>query len=324
DAFSESSSIVSGLGLEDMHHAVGQNTRRNSDSSLSEETILEHLQVITPKAKFGGENKGHKEEVDTCAICYGEYEENKKIGKLQFGHLFHVDCIKSWLSPILNHFDSYYYPHQPQTTFGFVDEVAILNHFDSYYYPHQPQTTIGFVDEVAVLNHVDLYYDEVVILNHILPYYYPRQPQNHMFPTSPHSHIMHDILMNNSGDAFSESSFIVSGLGLEDMHHALEQNTNTNSGLGLSEETILEHLQVITPKAKFGGENKGQKEEVDTCAICYDVTTPLSTEPLSSINSSPSVDATPYRRLVGSLQYLAFTHPDIYFLRHKQAFLIHA
>ncbi|GKB47328.1 putative zinc finger, RING/FYVE/PHD-type containing protein [Tanacetum coccineum] len=128
---------------------------------------------------------------------------------------------------------------------------------------------LGFVDEVAILNHIDSYYDEVVILNHILPYHYPRQPQNHMFLASPHSHIMHDILMNNPDDAFPESSFIVSGLGLEDMHHALGENTSRNSGSGLSEETILEHLQVITPKAKFGGENKGQKEEIDTCAICY-------------------------------------------------------
>ncbi|GKC84663.1 hypothetical protein Tco_1140380 [Tanacetum coccineum] len=169
---------------------------------------------------------------------------------------------------ILNHIYSCYYLYQPQTTFDFVDEVAILNHSDSYYYPHQPQTTFGFVDEVAILNHFDSYYDEVVILNHILPYHYPRQPQNHMFLASPHSHIMHDILMNNPDDAFPESSFIVSGLGLEDMHHALGENTSRNSGSDLSEETILGHLQVITPKAKFGGENKGQKEEIDTCAIC--------------------------------------------------------
>nr|GEV26260.1 zinc finger, CCHC-type [Tanacetum cinerariifolium] len=99
DAFSESRFIVNGLVLEDMHHALGLNTSRNRGSGLSEETILEHLQVITPKAKFGKENKGQKEEIDTCAICYGEYEENKKIGKLQCGHLFHMDCIKNWLSP---------------------------------------------------------------------------------------------------------------------------------------------------------------------------------------------------------------------------------
>ncbi|PWA38272.1 zinc finger, RING/FYVE/PHD-type [Artemisia annua] len=98
EAFRESSLIVNGLELEDMHHALGLNTSINSSGSgLSEETIFEHLQVITRKAKFGGENKGEKEEIDTCSICYDEYEENDKIGKLQCGHLFDVECIKSWL-----------------------------------------------------------------------------------------------------------------------------------------------------------------------------------------------------------------------------------
>ncbi|PWA60531.1 zinc finger, RING/FYVE/PHD-type [Artemisia annua] len=91
EAFAESSFIVN-------DHALGLNTSINSSGSgLSEETILEHLQVITRKAKFGGENKGEKEEIDTCSICYDEYEENDKIGKLQCGHLFDVECIKSWL-----------------------------------------------------------------------------------------------------------------------------------------------------------------------------------------------------------------------------------
>lgn len=89
--------IMNSLELEDMHHAPGLNISINSGSGLSEETILERLQVITPKAKFGGENKGEKEEIDTCSICYDEYEENKKIGKMQCGHLFHLECIKSWL-----------------------------------------------------------------------------------------------------------------------------------------------------------------------------------------------------------------------------------
>ncbi|GKC50438.1 zinc finger, RING/FYVE/PHD-type containing protein [Tanacetum coccineum] len=82
---------------EDMHHAVGPDTSDNS-TGLSKETIMEHLQVSTLKTEIGGKGEGEKEEIDTCAICYGEYEESKKIGKLQCGHLFHVDCLISWLS----------------------------------------------------------------------------------------------------------------------------------------------------------------------------------------------------------------------------------
>ncbi|GJX09880.1 putative zinc finger, RING/FYVE/PHD-type containing protein [Tanacetum coccineum] len=52
----------------------------------------------TLKTEIGGKGEGEKEEIDTCAICYGEYEESKKIRKLQCGHLFHADCLISWLS----------------------------------------------------------------------------------------------------------------------------------------------------------------------------------------------------------------------------------
>ena len=56
-----------------------------------------------------------------------------------------------------------------------------------------------------------------------------------------------------------------------------------------------------------------------------DVITPLSaTEPLSPNDASPSVDATPYRKLVGSLQYLAFTRPDISFAINKLSQFMHA
>lgn len=52
---------------------------------------------------------------------------------------------------------------------------------------------------------------------------------------------------------------------------------------------------------------------------------PLSaTEPLSLIDQSPTVDATPYRKLVGSLQYLAFTRPDISFSINKLSHFMHA
>lgn len=71
--------------------ALRPTTSGNGGSGLSEITIMKNLQVITLKTKIGGKCEGEKEEIDTCAICYSEYEENKKIGKLQCGHLFHVD-----------------------------------------------------------------------------------------------------------------------------------------------------------------------------------------------------------------------------------------
>ncbi|KAL4563015.1 hypothetical protein LXL04_027046 [Taraxacum kok-saghyz] len=56
-----------------------------------------------------------------------------------------------------------------------------------------------------------------------------------------------------------------------------------------------------------------------------DVTTPLSTsDPLIAIDSTPTVDATPYRKIVGSLQYLAFTRPDISFAINKLSQFMHA
>ncbi|KAJ0886875.1 putative RNA-directed DNA polymerase [Helianthus annuus] len=55
-----------------------------------------------------------------------------------------------------------------------------------------------------------------------------------------------------------------------------------------------------------------------------DVITPLSaTDSLSPNDSSPSVDVTPYRKLVGSLQYLAFTRPDISYAINKLSQLMH-
>ena len=55
------------------------------------------------------------------------------------------------------------------------------------------------------------------------------------------------------------------------------------------------------------------------------VLTPLSTtEPLYLNDPSPSIDVTPYCKLVGSLQYLAFTRPDISFVVNKLSQSLHA
>ncbi|XP_059639227.1 E3 ubiquitin-protein ligase MBR1-like [Cornus florida] len=32
-----------------------------------------------------------------CSICQEEYEEDDKMGKLDCGHLYHIECIKRWL-----------------------------------------------------------------------------------------------------------------------------------------------------------------------------------------------------------------------------------
>ncbi|KAL4563337.1 hypothetical protein LXL04_027378 [Taraxacum kok-saghyz] len=56
-----------------------------------------------------------------------------------------------------------------------------------------------------------------------------------------------------------------------------------------------------------------------------EVATPLnSSVSLNSHDVSASVDPTPYRRLVGSLQYLAFTRPDISFTVNKLSQIMHS
>lgn len=45
---------------------------------------------------------------------------------------------------------------------------------------------------------------------------------------------------------------------------------------------------------------------------------------LNSMDGSPSVDPTPYRKLVGSLQYLAFTRPNVSFAINHLAQFMHA
>ncbi|CAH1431765.1 unnamed protein product [Lactuca virosa] len=56
-----------------------------------------------------------------------------------------------------------------------------------------------------------------------------------------------------------------------------------------------------------------------------DVTTPLnSSVSLKLHDGSASVDPNPYRKLVGSLQYLAFKRPNISFAVNKLSQFIHA
>ncbi|KAJ9556427.1 hypothetical protein OSB04_011041 [Centaurea solstitialis] len=55
------------------------------------------------------------------------------------------------------------------------------------------------------------------------------------------------------------------------------------------------------------------------------VNTPLSSSQVLTVNDdTPHVDPTPYRQLVGSLQYLAFTRPDISFAVNKLSQFMHS
>lgn len=55
-----------------------------------------------------------------------------------------------------------------------------------------------------------------------------------------------------------------------------------------------------------------------------DVTTPLSTSiPLKLANNSSSIDSTKYRRVIGALQYLSLTKPDISLVVNKLSLFMH-
>lgn len=56
-----------------------------------------------------------------------------------------------------------------------------------------------------------------------------------------------------------------------------------------------------------------------------EVSTPLNSSViLTSEDRSTSIDPTPYRRLVGGLQYLAFTRPDVSFVVNKLSQFMHS
>lgn len=64
-------------------------------TGLSENTISSHLQTRThASATSAGLDD---RETDFCTICLTNYENLQKVGKLDCGHEYHVDCVKQWL-----------------------------------------------------------------------------------------------------------------------------------------------------------------------------------------------------------------------------------
>ncbi|KAD4981945.1 hypothetical protein E3N88_18616 [Mikania micrantha] len=105
----------------------------------------------------------------------------------------------------------------------------------------------------------------------------------------------------------THSKFSIKDLG--PLHHFLGVEViPTPTGLLLSQDR---HIQDVLTHFHMEG--------------AKDVTTPLSTtKPLILHDPLPPVNATLYRLLVGSLQYLAFTHPDISFAINKLSQFMHA
>lgn len=64
-------------------------------TGLSEETILSHLKIRTYMNLE--EAACIDEETDFCVVCQTDYKNQEKVGTLDCGHEYHVDCIKRWL-----------------------------------------------------------------------------------------------------------------------------------------------------------------------------------------------------------------------------------
>ncbi|KAJ0580022.1 putative RNA-directed DNA polymerase [Helianthus annuus] len=122
-----------------------------------------------------------------------------------------------------------------------------------------------------------------------------------------------DIVLTGNSPVFVQkvvdalaSRFSIKDLGI--LHHFLGiEVIPTSKGLFLSQHT---HILNLLNRFKMDGAKP--------------VNTPLSSsETLSQFDGSPTVDPTPYRQLVGSLQYLAFTRPDVSFAVNKLSQYMH-
>lgn len=123
-----------------------------------------------------------------------------------------------------------------------------------------------------------------------------------------------DIVLTGNNNNFLQKiidalaqRFSIKDLGT--LHHFLGiEVIPTSNGLFLSQH---QHIQNVLTKFKMDGAKP--------------VATPLSSsDPLSPVDGSPSVDPTPYRQLVGSLQYLAFTRLDVSFAVNKLSQFMHS
>ncbi|CAL5390743.1 unnamed protein product [Camellia sinensis] len=73
----------------------------NVTTGLSEETITSHLKTRTYISSTICMNPEEAacadQDTDFCVICQTDYKNQEKIGALDCGHEYHVDCVKKWL-----------------------------------------------------------------------------------------------------------------------------------------------------------------------------------------------------------------------------------
>ncbi|KAL7216746.1 hypothetical protein ACSBR1_028641 [Camellia fascicularis] len=72
----------------------------NVATGLSEKTISGHLKTrmyISSTTLNLEEAASLDQETDFCVICQTDYKNKEKIGTLDCGHEYHVDCVKRWL-----------------------------------------------------------------------------------------------------------------------------------------------------------------------------------------------------------------------------------
>uniref|UniRef100_A0A5B7AFC5 RING-type E3 ubiquitin transferase n=1 Tax=Davidia involucrata TaxID=16924 RepID=A0A5B7AFC5_DAVIN len=73
----------------------------NVGTGLSEETIMSHLKMRTYVPSTTCINLEEAacvdQEPDFCVVCQTDYQSQEKIGTLDCGHEYHLDCIKKWL-----------------------------------------------------------------------------------------------------------------------------------------------------------------------------------------------------------------------------------
>ena len=59
-----------------------------------------HLKLKTRRYVEKDVSEAEEDENDenTCSICFGKIEYGERVGELSCNHVFHVDCLKGWLS----------------------------------------------------------------------------------------------------------------------------------------------------------------------------------------------------------------------------------